>query len=438
MARVNLKFNPFARGKRTHEGAPAYANLTPLQELRRAVMACLLWENGFYESGQAIADRIAGLGARIAPEELAALAVDVRQRYHLRHAPLLLLDVLTRTGAGKPGLVADAICDTIQRADELSEFLAIYWRAGKRPLSGQVKKGLARALGKFDAYALAKYNRDASVKLRDVLFLTHAKPKDEAQAALWKRLVDGTLTSPDTWEVALSAGSDKKETFERLIRDNRLGYLALLRNLRNMIAAGCDLDLVKQAIVARRGADRVLPFRYVAAARAAPQLEPAIDTALSEAISEMEPLPGRTIVLVDVSPSMAARLSKRSDITRMDAAATLASIIYGDVRVFAFSTECNEVPPRRGMAGIDAIRKGAPSDGTYLGAAVTKVNKLPHDRLIVVTDEQSHDPVPGPAAKRAYMINVASDKNGVGYGPWVHLDGFSERVLRWIGEYERS
>jgi hypothetical protein len=41
-------------------------------------------------------------------------------------------------------------------------------------------------------------------------------------------------------------------------------------------------------------------------------------------------------------------------------------------------------------------------------------------------------------ARRAYMINVASYRNGVGYGRWVHLDGFSEQVLRYIAEYERS
>lgn len=251
-------------------------------------------------------------------------------------------------------------------------------------------------------------------------------------------MVDKTLVSPDTWEVELSAGKDKKETFERLIREGKLGYLALLRNLRNMANAGCDLDLVKDAIIARKGAKRVLPFRYVAAARACPQLEPAIDTALSEAISEMEPLPGRTIVLVDVSGSMDAPLSAKSDMKRIDAAAALSSVIYGDVRVLTFSYQLVEIPPRRGMAGVDAVINSQPHGGTLLGQAVAAVNQLPHDRLIVITDEQSHDQVPGPAAKHAYMINVASNKNGVGYGRWTHLDGFSEQVLRWISEYERQ
>jgi hypothetical protein len=76
--------------------------------------------------------------------------------------------------------------------------------------------------------------------------------------------------------------------------------------------------------------------------------------------------------------------------------------------------------------------------GTYLGAALAKICKLAHNRLIVVTDEQSHDRVPDPVAAKSYMINVASNRNGVGYGRWIHIDGFSEGAIRFIAEAERS
>ena len=109
-----------------------------------------------------------------------------------------------------------------------------------------MRKGLARAIAKFDEYELAKYDRDSAVKLRDVLRLVRPTPKDEAQSALWKRVKERTLTMPDTWEVALSGGADKKATFERLLRERKLGYLALLRNLRNMVQAGVDVDLVRR------------------------------------------------------------------------------------------------------------------------------------------------------------------------------------------------
>lgn len=417
----------------THEGAPA-AILSAEQRLRRSVLSCLLWEGEFYEDGESIAERIYTLALEVEPSRVADLAIEAREQMKLRHAPLILLCALIKSGGA---LVAPTIERVIQRADELSELVAIYWRNGKRPLSKQMKLGLARAFTKFDAYALAKYDRSGPVRLRDVLFLSHAKPKDEAQAELWKHLVTGTLSSPDTWEVALSGGADKAETFTRLLTERKLGYLALLRNLRNMDQAGVDEDLVKAAIVARKGAERILPFRYVAAARAAPRFEPWLDQALSETILEQPVFTGRTIVLVDVSGSMDCPLSAKSDLTRMDAAATLAAIIPGELRVFTFSSDVVEVPPRRGMAGVDAVIRSQIYGGTELGKAVTKVNVIKHDRLIVITDEQSSDQVPQPSAKLAYMINVASGRNGVGYGgAWTHIDGFSENVLSYIREQE--
>ena len=426
---------------RTHEGAPASA-MNAEQALRRSVMSCLLWEDEFYEDGQEISERITKLAAEVPANKLADIATEAREKGNLRHVPLLLLAALVKRGTAN---VAETIGRVIQRADELTELLVIYAKVNgvtpdkiKPKLSAQMKKGIARAFVKFDEYQLAKYDRAGAVRLRDALFLSHAKPKDDAQAALWKRLAANELAVPDTWEVGLSGGADKKETFERLIRDSKLGYLALLRNLRNMVGAGCDETLIRNAIVARKGAHRVLPFRYVAAARAAPQFEPAIDQALSEAISEMPVLPGKTVVLVDVSGSMSDPLSGKSDMRRVEAAATLASIINGDLRVLVFNSNVTELAPRRGIAGVDNIVRHL-GGMTALGAAVSHVNGLKKvDRLIVITDEQSHDRVPDPVAPHAYMINVASAKRGVGYGRWVHVDGFSEAVLKFVMEYERS
>lgn len=441
---------------RTHEGAVA-AHISPEAQLRRSVLSCLLWESEFYEDGQSIADRIAAEAQAVSAGVLGALAIEARTHYHLRHAPLYLAALLAHRHKGT-SLVSDTIRDVIQRADELAEFLSIYAKVNgvtpdkvKPKISNQVRKGLAAAFGKFSAYNLAKYNRDHAIKLRDVLFLCHAKPRDAEQGAIWAKLIDGTLESPDTWEVELSAGKAKRETFERLIREDKLGYLALLRNLRNMAQAGCDEALVKAAILARKGgAERVLPFRYVAAARAAPQFEHELDIALVAAIGELPVLRGRTVVLVDVSGSMDRNLSARSDMRRMDAAATLASMINAEsLRVFSFSDRAVEVPPRRGMAGVDAIIRSQPHSGTHLFEAVASINaEVPHDRLIIITDEQAHAPMPltfsrrgtlpDPACPHAYMINVASAQNGVGYGKWVHLDGFSEHVLRWIMEHEAA
>ena len=449
MARSNVK--PKVEVE-THEGGKAVAGIKPIEQLKRSILSCFLFEKEFYEDGVAIADRIRAAAEKCKPEEVALLAVTARSVHNLRHAPLLLLEVLTRIGAGKPGLVSGAIENTIQRADELAEFLAIYSGGKRKPLAGQVKKGLAAAFRKFDEYALAKYDRAGKYRLRDVLFLAHAKPKDDAQKALWERLINNQLATPDTWEVALSGGADKKEAFERLLKDGTLGYLALLRNLRNMEQAGVDRELIKTALLARKGAKRVLPFRYVAAARAAPQLEPAIDQALCAALQELPKLKGKTVVMVDVSRSMESKLFAKSDMTRMDAAAALASIVNAeDIQVCTFSDGLVLVPPRRGMAGVDAVVESQPHNSTRLFDAVAEINRsIPHDRIIVITDEQAHGNVrfghfivgslnslPAPKARNAYMINVASAQNGVGYrNGWTHIDGFSEGVLKFMHAME--
>lgn len=293
---------------------------------------------------------------------------------------------------------------------------------------------------------MAKYNRDGAWKLRDVLFMCRAKAKDEAQDALWKRLIAGELAVPDTWEVGLSKGSDKKETFERLLKEDNLGYLALLRNLRNMVEAGVDRELIRTAIAARKGANRVLPFRYVAAARTAPQLEAVIDGALQKAILEMPALKGHTCVLVDVSGSMSDPLSRRSDMKRVDAAAALGAIINApNLTLASFSNQLAIVPARKGMAGVDAIIKSQAPGGTYLAGALATLNEIivkhndPLERLIVITDEQAHDNIGiMPVVKHKYLINVAMYQNGVGYrNGWTHIDGFSEGVLKYIHALEQ-
>jgi hypothetical protein len=434
MSRINTK-PPKTAAPRTHEGAVA-ARISSYQTLRRSVASCLLWEDAFYEDGQAIAGRISALAQECPTDKLKALALEARSQFNLRHVPLvLLLELIRRGGAG----TAEAIAATIQRPDEITELLALYWKDGKRPLSKQLKLGLSLAFNKFNEYSLAKYNQDNAVKLRDALFLSRAKPKNEEQAGIFKRLADGELKTPDTWEVALSGGADKKETFERLLREGKLGYFALLRNLRNMAQAGVDRELVQDALIARKnGAERILPFRYIAAARAAPQFEPAIDKALVAAINELPRLSGTTAVVVDVSGSMDWALSNKSDLKRIDAAAALGAIFPGDVRLFSFSDRLVEVPARKGMAGVEAIISSQSHNGTALRAALNDLyRKGRFDRIIVITDEQSSDGVVAPPdGAKGYMINVAAYQNGVGYGKWTHIDGFSESVLRFIAEYE--
>ena len=440
MVSINKRFR---LRPRTHEGARA-VRFTPERELKRALMNCLLWEDQFYEDGVSIAERIAALVPQVEPEEAAALAVAAREEMKLRHAPLLVVREMARYPRHRV-LVAETLDRIVQRPDELTEFLAIYWadalgpqqQRKRQPVSAQAKKGLARALQKFDAYQLAKYDRDGPVRLRDVLFLVHAKPKDAEQEKVWKELVDGTLASPDTWEVSLSAGKDKRETFERLIVEKKLGGLALLRNLRLMQTAGVPRETIASAIEAMR-VDRILPYRFIAAARYAPDFEPELEDAMLRSVKDHPRLAGQTRLLIDVSGSMEAPLSRQSEMTRMEAAcglAILAREVCDEVEVFTFSDKVKKVSSqRRGFALRDAIVGSQPHGGTLLGEAVKNVDQS-GTRLIVFTDEQSHDPVPAPK-RLGTMVNVASYQHGVGNGPWRRVDGFSEAIIGWIAATE--
>lgn len=444
---------------KTHEGAQA-KRITPEQQLMRSINSCLLWENEFYEDGVSIAQRIHDAAAMCSPEFVSQVAIEARTKHGLRHAPLwLTLDLIKRGGK----IAGDTVAKVITRADELTELLAMYWAdtgpgsagpmptAGamkqhmarattiaknNKPLSAQLKRGLAEAFVKFNEYALAKYDRANAVRLRDVLFLTHPKPRDDEQAAVWKRLVDNKLAAPDTWEVALSGGADKKEAFTRLLIEQKLGGLAFLRNLRNMVQAGVDETLIKNAFVRKWG--NIFPHQFIAAAKHAPSLEREIDAAMQACLREMPRLTCKTRLLVDVSGSMDKALSGHSEMRRLEAACGLAVLLAGvcdDLEVYTFSNTLVRIPPRYGMALADAIVRSQFHGGTLLGAAVEAVHDT--ERLIVVTDEQSNDQVPGPSG-RGYMINTASNANGVGYGKWVHIDGFSHQCVRFIMQIEAS
>lgn len=432
MARTNTPVR--SSQLRTHEGAIS-SRINPKEQLRRTLLACLLWERSFYEDGVSVAERIAASAGRCSPEFISGLAKEARNEYRLRHAPLWLVMSLLRRGGSTAG---QTLTDVIQRPDEITEALAMYWRDGRIPLSKQLKVGLANAFNKFDEYQFAKYNRNSEIKLKDVLFMVHPKPKDADQQKIFDRIVKDDLAIPETWEVKLSSGQNKVEVFTDLIKRKKLGHMALLRNLRNM--DGVDEDLINQSIIEGAKHSKVLPFRYLSAAKAAPRFEESLDIAMQSSMSEMPKLKGTTVLLVDVSLSMNNMLSDRSTLNRLDAAAALAVLvreISEDCVLFAFSHQLQDLPSRRGMSLIDAIRNTNRSN-TRLGKSVTELHtfrKSEYDRVIIITDEQSRDQVPAPKGK-GYILNVASYQNGIGYGTYTHITGWSEQSIRYIQEIE--
>lgn len=463
MARINTarRFaDAVTADGRTHGGAIA-VKVGDFASLRRSVLATFLNEKQFYEDGEEILERIRRLAVACDPDSVARLAIEARKEHGLRHAPLALLVALTRTSRGVPNLVADTIASVVSRADEVGELVALYWAdGGRRPLSAQMKKGLRRAIAKFDRFQLARYaNMQADVRLRDVLFLVHAKPS-QGMAETFKALADDALKSADTWEVELSAGKDKKETFERLLQEGRLGYLALLRNLRGMQDAGVSSELVIEAIRARKGARGVLPFQFLSAAEQAPRFAIHVQKALLAHFEAMPKLKGKTVIIGDASGSMNASLSDRSARSRLDAQAILMGCLVAmceDPVVYATAgsdgSRIHDTRQVKAVAGMEMVevmqqalrRQG--HGGIFLKQCMDHVREMEKtaDRIIVFTDEQDCDrsgagqPAKADAfGKRNYLINVASAKNGIGYKKWVHVDGFSEAVLKWIPAFEAS
>ena len=447
MASLNTKVKD---SRQTHEGAPASA-IKPVDELKRSVMSCLLWEDSFYEDGVAIADRVKELIGKVSQEDARKVLMDAKFKSKLRHMPLYLLVLF----AEKKWLKKDDVVRVCTRVDDMAELLALYWKDGKRPLCHQLVKGLAVKIPEFNEYALAKYNRAKTVKLRDVFRIARPVPQNEAQSALWKRVVANELAVPDTWEVAISACGDdngkKALEFTRLLTEkardeetakefNKLGDVAFLRNLRKMREVGVDETVIRKSFEERRWS-WIIPYQFISAASHNPGLEDALESAMFKCLGNEEPLKDEIVLLVDISGSMDSRISEKSDLMRYDVAASLAVLlreICADIKLYAFNDKLHEIPPRRGFALRDAISKNV-GGGTNMwesirGAAKDRRNRV----MIVITDEQTMDSGGYADANSDLLviINVASYQNGVGYEKGVvHINGWSDSVINWIREY---
>ncbi|CCH54115.1 Telomerase protein component 1 Short=rTLP1 [Fibrisoma limi BUZ 3] len=359
-----MKFNIRNQNKTVnYEGAQAFT-LTPEMELYAAVVTTML-NDSHYEKTDSRLIRIRELIGQVNPAFVAKLAVYVRKKMYLRTAPVMLVGELAKVHNGNK-LVGNAIGRVVQRPDEITELLAYYQltneRTGTKKLnrvSKQVQKGLATAFNKFDEYQFAKYNRDTAVKLRDALFLVHPKAKDETQQAVFNKLVSGSLATPYTWETELSAlGQTKFATdsekeaavrakWEALIDSGKMGYMATLRNLRNLLEAGISAVHVEKvcALLANEKAvrnARQLPFRFLAAYRELTLLKlghvPMVLEALEDAVyASTANLRGfgadtRVVVACDVSGSMQQVVSPKSKVMLYDIGLLLGMLLQSRCR----------------------------------------------------------------------------------------------------------
>lgn len=241
-----------------------------------------------------------------------------------------------------------------------------------------------------------------------------------------------------------------KESWEKLLINKSMGALAVLRNLRNFVDAGVDEKLVRNALL-NMDTSRVLPFRFLAAAQYAPKYEPEIEQAMLKCLEGKPKLPGKTIIIVDVSGSMYGKpVSQKSEMDRAKAACALAALareLCEHVAIYATAgndhTRVHKtqlVASRRGFALTDAIfnlKDPLGGGGIFLEQVMNYVKDKEGsaDRIIVITDEQdcsgNHDaPARADAfGKHNYIINVNTYDRGIGYGKWTHINGWSEAIL---------
>jgi 60 kDa SS-A/Ro ribonucleoprotein len=426
--KFNLKFGQPIKQILNYENAPAF-ELTPEMELYSGVVTSSL-SNQFYESGAERIERLRYLIQKNDPLFVAKLAIYVRENMHLRSMPMVLAVELGKQHSGD-GLIGNLTNRIVQRADEITEMLAYYSLANSRievkklnKLSKQLQKGLSAAFNKFDEYQFAKYNRDAVVKLKDALFLVHPKAKDENQQALFDKIVGDELTVPYTWETELSAlGQIKfdtadlkreaiKQKWEELIFSNKLGYMATLRNLRNILEAEVNKEALNKVCGFLSDTESVakskqLPFRFLAAYLEMKDVKDGrtgkLMEALEEAVSKSaQNLVGfdentKVVIATDVSGSMQKTISPKSKVQFYDIGLMLAMILKSKSKnaitgMFGDTWKIINVPGKQVLSNVQEFRKregevGYSTNG-YLVIKDLLQRKQVIDKIMLFTDCQ--------------------------------------------------
>lgn len=428
--------------------------------LKRAVLANLLWEDIAYMDGESVADEIKRLIPLCPAEDVYDIALAARTEQKLRHTPLFLASEMCKYPEHKL-FVSDLLPRIITRADMLADFLAIYWKEGKKPIANQAKKGLAEAFHNFNEYKFAKYDRESEIKLRDVLFLVHPKPNNADEEALFKKIAERNLRTPDTWEVALSAEGNKKETWVRLIEEGKIGGLAMLRNISNMMKASVPIKVIEEGLNSIQSS-MLLPFDFLKAFKQNPQFRRQIEDAMLSSYEHLPKLPGRTLFILDCSGSMTANLSYRSQLTRLDAAKAMAMLAINQCEDYELvCTAGNDSRKKKGAhtiinypsRGFDLLRQIDDTSHLIGGGGIFTRQCLewckskyaagePFERIIVFSDSQDCDypekRVPKPFGKYNYICDVSSELKGVDYkGIWTaEISSFSAHFLTYIAAME--
>ena len=331
------------------EGAPAYSSMNAEQALY-VLTASNIYQDSYYSSKEFTQKSIINFISRCDPYYVMKLALYLRTKMHLRTIPLILIAELAKLGE----LEAWIVPKVIQRADEITELVA-YWgsisgHSTVKKMPNQLKKGLAQAMKKFSLYSFRKYNKGDknSVTFRDVLRIVHPKADTPEMNEIFKAIANKELPPIETWETKLSStkekGISKVDAWISLIEENKMGYMAVLRNLRNMIIEQVPLETYDKALAFISDKQAVLkskqfPFRWYSAysqiwdlgdIRVSPTVA-ALDQAVrhsADNIPGLDFLDNKSVLIAcDVSGSMRSPLSKNSAVELIDVGIILGKLI---------------------------------------------------------------------------------------------------------------
>lgn len=413
MAKVNIKPKLQAGKTENYEGGEAF-ELHPEEKLLHLTGTCLFNEPKFYgeigETEQKILDTVSQV-ANTEPKLLLQLASYLRSEQNLRTVPNFLLVASANQPKIKgTKLITDYAPKIINRADELTEVLAIQLEYFKKPIPNSIKKAVAKCFSKFDEYQFAKYNRKSKVTFKDAILISHAKEPSE----IIKKILNDDLKTPYTWEVEISKGGDKTQTWEKLIDSNKLGYFALIRNLRNILEAKVSNEHIQKVTTTITSSEKVknsqlFPFRFYQAYKELHEVPnvnvskvlDALEIAMEIAFSNIPKIPGTTFIACDTSNSMEDKLSAKSKMTRKEVGLLLgvAANRFTDNSLFGcFGNDFDIYNPRKTSAIIDTVNNvhqwsgklGCSTNG-YKAIQYLSDNNIKVDRILIFTDCQLYD-----------------------------------------------
>lgn len=387
---------------KTHNlaGGEAFTE-TPKLELVSVLLTSTL-KDEFYRKADATVNRVKQLVAEIPDKSFSAkAAVYARNEAGMRSVTHLVAGEIAKSVKGQTW-TAPFYRKLCRRPDDALEIMSCYTTQYGRPIPNALKKGLGQALAEFDAYQLAKYRRQgAELSLVDLVNLVHP-PHSEPLAQLMK----GSLAPAETWETKLTqagqkaeseddAEANKAEAWEQLIKSRKLGYFALLRNLRNILSAVPHLiDDVLAMLTDERLIKRslVLPFRYTTAFEALEKDHPRgvlrVIAALSDAVDlSLQNVPkftGKTLVALDGSGSMSGRPIKIGSLF----AAVLAKANDADVMLFSDDAKYVALNKRDSTLTLARwLESQCASAGTNFHNIFQRANRA-YDRVIILSDMQ--------------------------------------------------